>query len=141
MLRWLLVLIGFAGLIAVRGLEESIFYDPFLTYFESADHSAVFPDFVWGKLIAGYLFRFLLNTVFSLIIVHFLFQDKAWTRQALILILVVFVLVFPIYLYCIQDRFQFGYLFSFYIRRFVIQPLTLILIIPIFYYRKKMLQD
>jgi len=141
MLRWILVLAGFLGLIAVRGLEDKIFYDPFLTYFKLADQSAAFPQFVWGRLILSYLFRFGLNTFFSLIIIHFIFQNKHWTKQAFVLILLVFAIIFPIYLYCINDEFRFGYLFSFYVRRFVIQPLTLILIIPIFYYRKKMIQD
>lgn len=139
MLRWLLVLLGFLGIVAVRGLEDRIFYDPFLGYFKSADHAAIFPDFVWGKLIVSYLFRFILNTLFSLWIIQFLFRNTTWTKQAFVLILLVFVIVFPIYLVCINDRFRFGYLFSFYVRRFVIQPLTVILIIPIFFYRKKLL--
>lgn len=138
MLRWFLVLVGVFGLIGIRGLEDKIFYDPFLYYFKSADHSAVFPNFEWLKLILSHLFRFLLNAFFALWIIHFLFQNKEWTKQAFILITLIFVIVFPIYLFCINDKFQFGYLFSFYIRRFVIQPLTLLLIIPIFYYRKRM---
>lgn len=137
MLRWLLVLIGICGLIGIRALEDRIFYDPFLTYFKSADQSALFPDYQWSKLILSYLFRFLLNTFFSLWIIHFLFQNREWTKQASVLIALIFVIVFPIYLFCINDKFQIGYLFSFYIRRFVIQPLTLLLIVPIFYYRKK----
>ena len=51
MLKWILVLAGYSGLIAVRGLEDKIFYDPFLTYIKSADQSAAFPQFVWAKLI------------------------------------------------------------------------------------------
>lgn len=140
MLRWFLVCLGFLGLILIRGLEDHIFYDPFLQFFKSADHSAVFPIFVWGKLIWSYIFRFSLNTFFSLWVVYFLFQNKVWVKQAFVLILLVFIIVFPIYLYCISDKFQFGYLFSFYIRRFVIQPLAVILIIPIFYYRKRVLK-
>lgn len=141
MLRWFLVFIGVIGLIGIRGVEDKIFYDPFLGYFKSADHSAVFPDYDWWKLILSYLFRFFLNTLFSLCIIHFLFQNKEWTKQAFVLIVMIFVIVFPIYLFCIYDKFQFGYLFSFYIRRFVIQPLTLLLIVPIFYYRKKLVQN
>lgn len=141
MLRWFLVLVGVFGLIGIRGLEDKIFYDPFLHYFKSADHSAIFPQYEWTKLILSYLFRFLLNTFFSLWIIQFLFQNKEWTKQAFILITLIFVIVFPIYLFCIYDKFEFGYLFSFYIRRFVIQPLTLLLIIPIFYYRKRISEN
>lgn len=137
MLRWFLVFVAVFGLIGIRGLEDKIFYDPFLYYFKSADHYAIFPKFDWLRLILSYLFRFILNAFFSLWIIHFLFQNKEWTKQALVLIILLFVIVFPIYLLCIYDEFRFGYLFSFYIRRFVIQPLTLLLIIPIFYYRKR----
>lgn len=137
MLRWIFVLIGVFGLISVRILEDKIFYDPFLGFFKSADQNAVFPNFVWGKMIISYLFRFALNAFFSLWIVHFLFKNKEWTKQAFVLIILVFAIVFPIYLFCINDKFQFGYLFSFYVRRFVIQPLAVLLIVPIFYYRKK----
>lgn len=139
-LRWFLVICGILGLIAIRGLEDKLFYDPFLHFFKSANQNEVFPNFIWEKLILSYLLRFGLNTFFSLVIVHFLFQNKDWTKQAFILIALVFLIVFPIYLYCIYDQFQFGYLFSFYVRRFVIQPLTVILLIPVFYYRKKITQ-
>ncbi|GGG44184.1 exosortase F system-associated membrane protein [Epilithonimonas arachidiradicis] len=141
MLRWILVLLGVLGLIGIRGLEDKLFYDPFLYFFKTADQNEIFPDFVWGKLIISYLFRFGLNALFSLLIIHFLFQNREWTKQASILILLVFAIVFPIYLFCIYDRFDFGYLFSFYVRRFVIQPLTVVLLVPIFYYRKKISQN
>lgn len=137
-LKWLLVIAGIFGLISVRMLEDKIFYDPFLDYFHTANKHAQFPDFEWIKLILNYLFRFLLNLIFSGIIVHFIFNNKKWTVQAVILMLIVFAITFPIYLYCISTKFEIGYLFSFYMRRFVIQPLILLLIIPLFYYRKKM---
>ncbi len=140
MLRYFWVLLGILGLIGIRVLEDVVFYDPFLMFFKSADHSAVLPNFHWGKLVFSYLLRFGLNTFFSILIIHFLFLNKEWTKQAFVLITLIFVIVFPIYLLCVYDKFEFGYLFSFYIRRFVIQPLPLLLIVPIFYYRKKIAQ-
>lgn len=139
-LSWFLVIIGVFGLIGVRALEDRIFYDPFLNYFHEANKNIAFPDFEWGKLIVGHLFRFILNLFFSCVIIHFIFKNKEWTMQGALLITIIFAITFPIYLYCISDRFEIGYLFSFYMRRFVIQPLILLLIIPLFYYRKQMLQ-
>lgn len=139
-LNWILVIIGVFGLISVRILEDKIFYDPFLTYFHEANKNLPFPDFEWGKLIPGYIFRFILNLLFSCIVIHFWFRNKQWTIQGAVLITIIFAITFPIYLYCIYDRFEIGYLFSFYMRRFVIQPLTLLLIIPMFYYRKQISQ-
>ena len=137
-LSWFLVIIGVFGLISVRALESRIFYDPFLNYFHEANKNLPFPDFEWGKLIAGYIFRFILNLIFSCLIIHFWFKNKEWTIQGAILITIIFLITFPIYLYCIYDKFEIGYLFSFYMRRFVIQPLILLLIIPMFYYRRQM---
>lgn len=134
------VILGIFGLIGVRMVEESLFYDPFLSYFHAADKNAQFPDFEWAKLILNYLFRFSLNLTLSALVVHFIFKNKEWTVQAIVLMLLVFAITFPIYLYCIYTRFEIGYLFSFYMRRFVIQPLILLLIIPLFYYRKQLLK-
>ncbi|AZB31117.1 exosortase F system-associated membrane protein [Chryseobacterium balustinum] len=138
-LSWFLVILGVCGLMGVRILEDQIFYDPFLNYFHEGNKNISFPEFEWGKLIVSHLFRFILNLFFSCIIIHFLFKNKDWTVQGAVLISIIFAITFPIYLYCIYDRFDIGYLFSFYMRRFVIQPLILLLIVPLFYYRKQMM--
>lgn len=140
MLNWFLVIVGVLGLIGVRALEDRLFYDPFLNYFHEANKNIPFPPFEWGSLVISYFFRFILNLLFSCLIIYFLFRNRMWTIQGAVLIVLIFAITFPIYLYCIYDRFQIGYLFSFYMRRFVIQPLILLLIIPMFYYRKQLLQ-
>lgn len=139
-LSWFLLLAGVCGLVGVRMLEDTIFYDPFLNYFHEANRNISLPQFEWRKLILSHLFRFILNLFFSCIIIHFLFKNKEWTMQGAVLITIIFAITFPIYLYCIYNQFEIGYLFSFYMRRFVIQPLILLLIVPLFYYRKQMLQ-
>jgi exosortase F-associated protein len=139
-LNWLLVIAGICGLVSVRIFEDTLFYDPFLNYFHEANQNIDFPSFEWGKLIAGYLFRFALNLLFSCLIIYGLFKRRSWTIQGLIMMVIVFAIAFPIYLYCIHDKFETGYLFSFYMRRFVIQPLIILLIVPMFYYRKKISQ-
>lgn len=140
-LSWFFVVVGIVGLIAVRVFEDRLFYDPFLNYFHEIKKGLHFPDFEWGKLIASHLFRFFLNLLFSCLIIQFWFKNKQWTIQGAILILIVFMITFPIYLFCISERFEVGQLFSFYMRRFVIQPLILLLIIPMFYYRRRITEQ
>ena len=140
-LSWFFVVLGILGLISIRMLEDQILYDPFLPYFHEANKHAVFPNFELAKLIFSYSLRFLLNLFFSGMVVYFVFKNKAWTVQAIILMGIVFAITLPIYLYCIHTKFEIGYLFSFYMRRFVIQPLILLVIIPLFYYRKKTMTD
>ncbi|QBO57948.1 exosortase F system-associated membrane protein [Chryseobacterium salivictor] len=134
-LNWIWVAMAVLGLIAVRVVESEIFYDPFQAFFHLANKHASFPDFKWFPLILNYFFRFSLNLIFSAAVVYLIFKNKKWTLQAVVLMVIVFAITFPIYLYCIHTKFEIGYLFSFYMRRFVIQPLILLLIIPLFYYR------
>ena len=136
-LKWFFVALAIFGLIAVRIVETQLFYDPFQEYFHLANKNALFPNFDWIPLILNYLFRFGINLFLSATIVHLIFKNKHWTLQAIVLMLIVFVITFPLYLYCIYTEFEVGYLFSFYMRRFVIQPIILLLIIPLFYYRKQ----
>ena len=138
LLRWVGVVAAVFGLIGVRMVEDVLFYDPFLNYFRASDKSSLFPEFEWSSLILSHLFRFLLNLALSTLIVHLIFQKKKWTLQAVILMLMVFAITFPIYLYCVKTEFNIGHLFSFYMRRFVIQPIILLMIIPLFYYRQKL---
>lgn len=135
-INWLIVILGVFGLVGVRAMEDQWFYDPFLNYFHEANQQSKFPDFEWGKLILGHFFRFGLNLIFSTLIIHFIFRNNKWTIQGILLMLIFYAITFPIYLFCISTKFEIGYVFSFYMRRFVIQPLILLLIIPMFYYRK-----
>lgn len=139
-LDWLFVALGIVGLIGVRFVESQLFYDPFLEYFHQMNKTDAFPHFEWGRLIFHHFFRFILNLLFSIIIIHFLFKKLEWTIQGAILILIVFAITFPMYIFCVSQQFEVGYLISFYMRRFVIQPLILLLIIPMFYYRKSISQ-
>lgn len=139
-LNGLLVIAGICGLVSVRIFEDTLFYDPFLKYFHEANQNIAFPSFEWGKLMGGYLFRFVLNLLCSCLIIYGLFKSKEWTIQGAVMMVIVFAIAFPIYLYCIHNKFEVGYLFSFYMRRFVIQPLIILLIVPMFYYRKQMLK-
>lgn len=136
-LNWLLVILGVCGLVGVRVMENKLFYDPFLDYFHEGTKDIRVPVFEWGKLIGGHLFRFVLNLFFSCLIIQGLFENKQWTTQGALMMVIVFAIAFPIYLFCIQNKFEIGYLFSFYMRRFVIQPLIILLIVPMFYYRKQ----
>lgn len=135
LLRTICLIVGVSGLFGVRILEDHLFYDPFLDYFKN-ENFGVFPQYDMGKLLLSYIFRYSLNVLFSFIIIQSLFKNKIWSQQAVVLMVLVFVLIFPIYIYCVYSNFAIGDLFSFYMRRFIIQPITLLLLVPIFYYRK-----
>lgn len=129
--------IGIAGLIAVRVFEDELFYDPFLNYFRGDFHGSEFPEFHGGKIIVNYVGRFLLNTFFSAWVLHFFFQNKRWTLQSILLMGVVFVVLFPVYLWCVYSRMEIGSLFTFSVRKFIIHPVLLLLLTAVYYYKSK----
>ena len=139
--NWIFAILGILGLIGIRMVEGDLFYDPFLEYFHEANKHIAVPEFVWSKLITNHLFRFLLNLICSAIILQAIFNNKKWTVQGIVLMILVFAITFPVYLYCLHTELEIGYLFTFYMRRFVIQPIILLLIIPLFYYRKMLLKS
>lgn len=136
-LKWILAAACAVCLIGVRFIEAEVFYDPFLHFFRKT--GSAFPQFSWVPLIISHILRFSLNMIFSLGIIHFLFLNKKWTLQSGILIGISFLIFFPIYLYCLYTEFSFGRLFGFYIRRIIIHPIPLLILIPLFYYKKSTL--
>ena len=80
-LQWIFVFIFTFCLIGVRMVENQIFYDPFLDFFKSNIQQEKFPSFDWGKIIFSHILRFLLNLIFSLGVIYFLFLNKKWTIQ------------------------------------------------------------
>ena len=113
-INWLLVLIGVWGVIGVRVMENTLFYDPFLTYFKEMNFDSAAPQVEYPKLVLSHLFRYALNIFFSAILVQGLFRNREWTKQSVALMLMVLVFVLPIYLYCISTDLSLGYLFTFY---------------------------
>ncbi|QCX52979.1 exosortase F system-associated protein [Elizabethkingia sp. JS20170427COW] len=135
-IRILLFIISLIALVGVRFVEDRIFYDPFLQYFHQLGVD-YFPSFDWGKLILSHLFRFGLNLLFSCGIIYALFWKKKWVRLNIIIMLFSFLIIFPLYLWCLKTEMSIGHLITFYLRRFVIQPILLLLIIPTIFYEEK----
>jgi exosortase F-associated protein len=123
-------------LIGVRAFEDNLFYDPFLIYFNGDYIVSPLPEFDALFLFLGLLFRYTLNTILSLGIIYFLFKDKEMIKFASILYLLFFLVLigtffFILYFYGNQNN-----LVLFYVRRFLIQPLFLILFLSAFYFQK-----
>lgn len=123
-------------LVAIRAFENLIFYDPFSDYFKSDYLNLVFPSFDGIGLFFAMTFRYFLNAVISLGIIYLLFSDKGLTQFAAILYLVFFVLLIVAFFCVVLFSDQSNNFLLFYIRRFLIQPLFLLLFLPAFYYQQ-----
>jgi exosortase F-associated protein len=124
-------------LIAVRAFETTLFYDPFIGYFKAEHSDLPYPQLDSMLFYLNLVFRFTLNSVISVLILYVIFDDISMVKfSGLLLLLFLIVLLFSMFLLLnYGDESQ--KMILFYIRRFLIQPIFLLLFIPAFYYQKK----
>lgn len=126
-------------LVSVRAFENEWFYDPFINYFQSEFSHLKYPNYNEVLLFANWIFRYFLNSVFSIAIIYVIFQEMQMVKfSALLLIILLIFLLLGMFvlLHCFDEEQK---MILFYVRRFLIQPLFLLLFIPGFLYQKKTL--
>lgn len=134
--RYILAFLLLLVLVAIRGFEDLLFYDPYLTFFENDYLYMDNPRREVAKLVLYTSFRYLLNTLTSLGIIYLIFNDKIMVKFSLVIYGIAFVLLLIPFLYFVINPKQEDYYLFFNIRRFLIQPILLILLLPAFYYYK-----
>lgn len=123
-------------LIFVRAFESKLFYDPFLEFFHGEIQNKPLPEYDGFKLFLGLFFRYLINSVITISIIYLLFKEIAIVKLTAVLLLGFFIVLIGILFLILNFSSEPDYLFIFYIRRFLIQPLFLILFVPAFFYQK-----
>lgn len=131
----LIVLVSFLAIIRI--VEKSIFYDPLLNYFKSDYTNFPLPLIDNFKLFFGLFFRYSLNTIVSITIIYVAFKDFGLVKFASVLYLIFFVILTAIFFFVLSFYGEENKMTLFYIRRFLIQPLLLLLFIPGFYIQKQ----
>ncbi|MFN7043796.1 MAG: exosortase F system-associated membrane protein [Flavobacterium sp.] len=131
-----LLFLSLFGLIFIRGFESQLFYDPFLVFFKLEYQNKSLPEFDGISLFFGLFFRYSLNTLVSLGIIYLLFKQLPLVRFAMLLYSIFFVVLILLFFGLLLFSNQPDFLILFYIRRFLIQPLFLVLFIPAFYYQQ-----
>lgn len=134
-LRYAIAVLLVFGLILVRKFEDVLFYDPFLKYFHFVGHSK-FPEIDLPKLSASLTVRYLINTLLTVLIIWFIFWKKIYVKFSIIIMIIGLIVLLPIYNYLISTQFSSGEMVFFYVRRFLIQPMFLLILIPCFYYQE-----
>ncbi|WP_264536053.1 exosortase F system-associated membrane protein [Flavobacterium sp. N1736] len=123
----------------IRGFENQFFYDPFLDYFETDFKNLPFPAVDSFRLFEGLLFRYFLNAILSLLLIYSLFEDIEIVKFSTILYVFFLLLLFSMF-FIILKFYPEGNWILFYVRRFVIQPIFVLLFIPAFYYQQQNLK-
>lgn len=126
----------FILLALIRWFENELFYDPYLSFFHNDYLYMDSPRQEVFKLVVNTSFRYFLNTIISLLILYAFFKEKSLITFASIIYLVSFIVLIMCYLYFVLDPKQENYYIFFNLRRFLIQPVILLLLFPAFYYNK-----
>lgn len=123
------------ALASVRLFEKNWFYDPFILFFKGEYHYKDLPDFDFVKLGLHYLLRYSINSILSLTILYLWFKEIKLIKDFLIIYAIAFAVLFLGFsLLVFMNEPNLSILF--YVRRFLIQPLFLVLFVPALLYQK-----
>lgn len=123
-------------LVLIRAYEDELFYDPYLTFFKNDYLYLDNPRREVAKLVLFTTIRYILNSVVSLGILYIVFRDKNIIKFSGIIYGIAYVFFMLPFLYFVINPRQEDYYLFFNVRRFLIQPIGLILLLPAFYYYK-----
>jgi len=126
----------FLLLILIRALVQPYFYDPLLDYFKHDYLNASIPELNFGAYFLNIFYRYFLNTVISLAIIYLVFDDKKALYFSVKFYLLAFAVLSLMLFVLLKFNVTQNYLLTFYVRRFLIQPLFVFLLLPAFYYQK-----
>jgi len=135
--RIALVMLFVILLVLLRAYEGILFYDPFLNYFKADYNNLALPQMNNQRVFAGLLFRYFLNSIFSLAIIYLLFKDFQALKFSCLLYVIFFVILITVFFCTLTYFAEDNKMILFYIRRFLIQPIFLLLFLAAFYYQKK----
>lgn len=122
--------------VAIRAFESVLFYDPLLIYYKLDFQNCAFPAVDNLKLILNLAFRYFLNAVLSVLLLWVLFKDKSLVRFTSVLFIILLLFLLLLFLSVLYLDANNSKMLLFYIRRFIIQPIFILIFIPAFWYQK-----
>ena len=123
-------------LVLIRQFEDVLFYDPYLVFFQNDYLYIDSPRQETFKLVCFTTLRYLLNSLISLGILYLVFLDKSIVKISTLVYAFAYAILIMVFLYFVINPRQEDYYLFFNIRRFLIQPILLLLLLPAFYYNR-----
>lgn len=139
-LKYSILIILTVAIIAIRFFENELFYDPLINYYKTDFLNSPLPNLNILKLISSYTLRYLLNTILSIAILLLFFNKKNILQFCIPFYTITFVLLLTSFL-VILAFFSDNVHLLFNIRRFIMQPLFILLLIPAFYYQNQQIDN
>lgn len=121
----------------VRFRESALFYDPLISFFYGDYQSQALPEIEWTAYVLNIFLRYVINMVLSVAILWLAFRDRGIVKFSLLLFTIVFCALVPLFIVFWHTSAQGEYMALFYVRRFLIQPLLIFILLPAFYYYRR----
>ena len=135
--RILLILLCFFTLALLRFRESALFYDPLIPFFYGDYQSQALPEIEWVSYVLNVFLRYVINMLLAVAILWLAFKDRGIVKFSLLLYTIVFFVLMPLFIIFWYHSTQGEYLALFYVRRFLIQPLLIFILLPAFYYYRR----
>jgi exosortase F-associated protein len=119
----------------IRFFQTELFYDPLISFYKSNFSQKPFPELVEWKYYLNLSFRYFLNSSISLILIWISFQNKSYIKFSGILYSLLFIVGITMFIFILNDIKNENYMTLFYVRRFLIQPLLVVILLPAFYFQ------
>lgn len=133
----ILIIALFGLLILVRIFEDRLFYDPLLEFFKTDHSTEPLPALNTLKTLFHVAIRFGANTLISLLVLWVAFRDRGVLKLSILLYGILFIVGMILYTSLLSQSNAGDHMLLFYVRRFLIQPLFLLLLLPAFYFHKR----
>lgn len=134
--RIAVIMMLFGALVLIRVFENELFYDPYLLFFQSDYLHFDFPRREVFALTVSTSIRYLCNSALSLAILYLFYYDGSIVKFSAIIYGIAYVVLICIFLYFVINPRMEDYYFFFNFRRFLIQPILLLFLLPAFFYYK-----
>ena len=135
-LKLAILVILFVPIFLIRAYAADLFYDPLIEYFKNDYLYSKLPTINILLLAIDMLFRYVLHAILTITLIWLLFRRKEYVKFTSYFLILAFILLMTAFIILIKNNFENGYLLPFYIRRFLIHPLFLFILLPAFYFQK-----
>ena len=125
-------------LVLIRVFENTLFYDPFIYYFKNYSSGIILPEFETSKLLIHVFYRYVLNAIISFLILYVAFKNSSILKFSLLFYSISFTVLIISFTFLVSNITADSTMLFFYVRRFLIQPLFILLLLPAFYYQQLM---
>lgn len=122
--------------ILIRAFENELFYDPFINFYRQIQLVKNIPSFSFPKILMHTFLRYFINTILSIAILYIAFKKKEIILFSTVFYVFAFIILIGSYTITVKNLSEETFQLFFYLRRFLIQPIFVLLLLPAFYYQQ-----